>query len=81
MLALESVSKKGVTVPVIFSLKEDASKIDKSKLKNSNYFLYAMLYIKQCRMLSGKFVLPFIRPWNKLENGYTGTFGRCQAFY
>lgn len=40
--------------------------------------LYAVLYIKQCKTLSGKFVLIFVRPWYKFENGYTD---KCDRFH
>lgn len=37
---------------------------------------HGTLYIKQCKILPGQFVLSFIGEWNKFDSGYTDKCGR-----
>lgn len=46
-----------------------------------NLILHASLYIKQCRILSGKYVVTFIRPWNNFDNGSTYKCGGLHALW
>lgn len=58
------VRKEGVAVPMLIFPKGVADKIEKIngyRIRCKSFF-HATVYIKQCRILFGKFVLTYIRP-------------------
>lgn len=74
---------KGKTMEVLFSKevlrfpKCVTDKMEKTKLQISMQFFFTCNVVqKALQTLSGKFVLTFIRPWNKFENEYTEKCGR-----
>lgn len=68
---------KGKTMEVLRFPKCVTDKMEKTKLQISMQFFFTCNVVqKALQTLSGKFVLTFIRPWNKFENEYTEKCGR-----
>lgn len=74
---------KGKTMEVLFRKKYCGSlNVLQIKWKKQsyrfrcNFFFTCNVVQKALQTLSGKFVLTFIRPWNKFENEYTEKCGR-----